>query len=164
MPLKTDVERLIPMTPELVQMLLVVLCRATGGEANVSCRSDTNRTRGRTATRSRTWSPAKLGAGQEVLSLSYVRELLSHLVASVGLSDAGRPITVDAAQLGRIEQMMQNAEGRMTEAEEKPWLGEGFALEGSLLHLRVRRHKARRLQPNGPVLASSRPTDGTLSR
>jgi hypothetical protein len=51
---------------------------------------------------------------------------------------------VDPAQLGRINEMTENAEQRLVEAQDKGWLGEVAALEESLKHLRTRQAEAQR--------------------
>ncbi len=55
-----------------------------------------------------------------------------------------RFLRVDPAQLGRMEEMTDNAEQRLVEARGQAWLGEVAALEDSLRHLRGRREEARR--------------------
>jgi integrase len=256
-PSKTDCERLIPMTPELVSVLLEALRRAKAGDANVplSIRYDPHeKTHGEPFPH---LFARRLGVRQEVLSMHYVRGLLNHLASVAGLTDAGQPVrftphdfrrlfATDAvngglplhiaaallghlnldttrgytavfpeqvvaayqafverrrdlrphgenriaepdewaeferhfllrrvalgechrpygtpcvhehactrcrflrvypAQLGRIEEMTENAETRLVEAREKAWLGEVTALEDSLRDLRVRRDEARR--------------------
>ena len=57
-PSKTDAERLIPMSPELVTVLVAVQRRARGNQPRSRCRSATTRTRNSTASRCRTCSPA----------------------------------------------------------------------------------------------------------
>ncbi|MEJ7786071.1 MAG: tyrosine-type recombinase/integrase [Solirubrobacteraceae bacterium] len=91
-PSKTDVERLIPMTPELVQVLLAVLRRAKAGSDNVplSIRYDIyEKIHGEPFPH---LFARRIGTRQEVLSPHYVRCLLNHLACVVGLTDAGRPI------------------------------------------------------------------------
>ena len=53
-----------------------------------------------------------------------------------------RFLRVDPAQLGRIDEMTENAEQRLVEAQDKGWLGEVAALEESLKHLRIRQAEA----------------------
>ena len=55
-----------------------------------------------------------------------------------------RFLRVDPAQLGRIDEMTENAEQRLVEAQDKGWLGEVAALEESLKHLRTRQVEAQR--------------------
>ena len=55
-----------------------------------------------------------------------------------------RFLRVDPAQLGRIDEMTENAEQRLVEAQDKGWLGEVAALEESLKHLRTRQAEAQR--------------------
>lgn len=57
------------------------------------------------------------------------------------------PVPVPARRsrkLQRIEEMTCNAEARLTEAQDRTWLGEVAALEESLKHLRQRRTEAER--------------------
>ncbi len=49
---------------------------------------------------------------------------------------------MDPAQLGRINEMTENAEQRLVEARDRAWLGEVAALEESLKHLRTRQAEA----------------------
>ncbi len=49
-----------------------------------------------------------------------------------------RFLRVDPAQLGRINEMTENAEQRLVEAKDRAWLGEVAALEESIKHLRIR--------------------------
>jgi Phage integrase family len=73
-----------------------------------------------------------------------------------------RFLRVDPAQLGRIEEMTDNAEQRLDEAKQKAWLGEVAALEESLKQLRVRRVEAhRRLQAGDNAFADDM---GTMDR
>jgi hypothetical protein len=51
-------------------------------------------------------------------------------------------LRVDPAQLPRIEEMTDNAELRLAEAQNGAWLGEVAALGESLKHLRQRRAEA----------------------
>jgi hypothetical protein len=80
------------------------------------------------------------------------------LLRKVALGDCHRPygtpcvhehacsrcrfLRVDPAQLPRIEEMTCNAEARLTEAQNRAWLGEVAGLEESLKHLRQRRAEA----------------------
>jgi integrase len=251
-PSKTDAERLVPMSPDLVKTLLLVLRRAKGTHASVplSIRYDGHeKLHGQPLPH---LFARRLGTRQEVISPSYVRSLLIttadwaaltdagqpvrftphdfrrlfttelvgaglplHIVASllghlnldttrgytavfpehvivahetlierrrqlrpdgelrsatseewdefeqhfllrkVALGDCHRPygtpcvhehactrcrfLRVDPAQIGRIEDMTTNTQGRLIEARDNVWLGEVAALEESLIHLR-RRH------------------------
>lgn len=54
---------------------------------------------------------------------------------------------VDPAELGRIEDMIANAEARLAEARMHAWLGEVSEFEGGLRHLRQRADGARRRLP-----------------
>ncbi|WP_375504590.1 tyrosine-type recombinase/integrase [uncultured Jatrophihabitans sp.] len=261
-PSKTDCERLIPMSPELVQVLLAVLRRAKAGQDRVplSIRYDNyEKTHGEPFPH---LFSRPIGTRQEVLSMSYVRQLLNHLAVISGVTDAGQPVRftphdfrrlfatdavngglplhiaaallghlnldttrgytavfpehiitahqafierrrelrpfgedrlaepdewaefeqhftlrqvalgechrpygtpcvhehvctrcrflrVDPAQLGRIEEMTDNAEQRLSEAKQKVWLGEVAGLEDSLKHLRARRAEALRRLDQG---------------
>ncbi|WP_244438737.1 tyrosine-type recombinase/integrase [Mycolicibacterium septicum] len=261
-PSKTDCERLVPMTPELVQVLLAVLRRAKGGGDHVplSVRYDvTEKVHGQPFPH---LFSRRVGARQEVLSGHYLRGILSHLAVVAGLSDAGQPIRftphdfrrlfatdavnsglplhiaaallghlnldttrgytavfpehliaahqafierrrqlrpigedrvaeddewsefenhfllrrvalgechrpygtpcvhehactrcrflrVDPAQLGRIDEMAENAEQRLVEAKDRAWLGEVAALEESIKHLRIRQSEAQQRLSHG---------------
>jgi integrase len=91
------------------------------------------------------------------------------LLRKVALGDCHRPygtpcvhehacsrcrfLRVDPAQLPRIEEMTANATERLTEAQERAWLGEVAALEDSLKHLRRRRVEAeQQLKTTAPAL------------
>lgn len=269
-PSKTDCERLIPMTPELVQVLVEVLRRAKGGAEHVplSIRYDTNeKVHGQPFPH---LFSRRLGTRQEVLSPHLIRGLLNHAAAAARLKDAGQPIwftphdfrrlfatdavngglplhiaaallghlnvnttrgytavfpehlitahqefierrrqlrpagedriaeddewaefeqhfllrrvalgechrpygtpcvhehactrcrflRVDPAQLGRINEMTDNAEQRLIEAKEQAWLGEVAALEESLKHLRKRQSEAQqRLSASANPFADQR--------
>ncbi len=270
-PSKTDCERLVPMTPELVHVLLAVLRRAKGGQEHVplSVRYDVNeKVHGQPFPH---LFARKVGTRQEVVSGHYLRGILNHLAVVAGLSDAGQPIRftphdfrrlfatdavngglplhiaaallghlnldttrgytavfpehliaahqafierrrqlrpigedrvadddewsefeqhfllrrvalgechrpygtpcvhehactrcrflrVDPAQLGRIDEMTDNAEQRLVEARERAWLGEVAALEESIKHLRIRQSEARqRLSHGTNPFADQRP-------
>lgn len=91
-PSKTDCERLIPMSPELVQVLLEVMRRAKGGNDTVplSIRYDYNeRTYGQPFPH---LFGRMVGARQEVLSAHYLREILLHTAAIAELTDVGERI------------------------------------------------------------------------
>jgi hypothetical protein len=91
-PSKTDCERLIPMSPELVQVLLAVLRRAKAGNDYVplSIRYDIyEKLHGEPFPH---LFSRRVGARQEVLSPHYVRGILNHLAAMAGLSDVGQPV------------------------------------------------------------------------
>uniref|UniRef100_A0A5Q5CNQ8 Site-specific integrase n=1 Tax=Mycobacterium sp. (strain JLS) TaxID=164757 RepID=A0A5Q5CNQ8_MYCSJ len=69
-----------------------------------------------------------------------------------------RFLRVDPAQLGRINEMTENAEQRLVEAKDRAWLGEVAALEESIKHLRVRQSEAQqRLSHGGNPFAEQRP-------
>ncbi|AFM20303.1 site-specific recombinase XerD (plasmid) [Mycolicibacterium chubuense NBB4] len=91
-PSKTDCERLIPMTPELVQVLLEVLRRAKAGQDRVplSIAYDTN-----DKVHSQPFPhlfARPLGTRHEVLGRNYVRQILIHIAQVAGLTDAGVPV------------------------------------------------------------------------
>ena len=91
-PSKTDCERLIPMTPELVAVLLEVLRRAKAGKDQVplSVAYDTN-----DKVHSEPFPhlfARPLGTRHEVLGRHYVRQILIHLATIARLNDAGRPV------------------------------------------------------------------------
>ena len=91
-PSKTDCERLIPMTPELVGVLLEVLRRAKGGQDRVplSIAYDTNdKVHGQPFPH---LFARPLGTRHEVLGRNYVRQTLIHLALMAGLTDAGAPV------------------------------------------------------------------------
>jgi hypothetical protein len=69
-----------------------------------------------------------------------------------------RFLRVDPSQLGRIDEMAENAEERLIEARDRGWLGEVAALEDSLKHLRNRQAEAqRRLAEGSNPFASQTP-------
>jgi hypothetical protein len=254
-PSKTDCERLIPMSPEVVQVLLAVLRRvkASSDHVPLSIRYDINeKVHGEPFPH---LFARRVGTRQEVLSPFFVQSILGHLAGVAGLTDAGRPVRftphdfrrlfatdavngglplhiaaallghlnldttrgytavfpehlitahqafierrrqlrpigedriadtnewsefeqhfllrrvalgechrpygtpcvhehactrcrflrVDPAQLGRINEMTENAEQRLVEARDRAWLGEVAALEESLKHLRTRQAEA----------------------
>jgi integrase len=91
-PSKTDAERLIPMSPELVTVLLEVQRRAKAGGAHVplSVRYDPHeRIHGEPFPH---LFARRIGTRQEVISYAVVRRLLNELAADAGLTDAGQPI------------------------------------------------------------------------
>jgi Phage integrase family len=254
-PSKTDCERLIPMSPEVVQVLLAVLRRvkASSDHVPLSIRYDINeKVHGEPFPH---LFARRVGTRREVLSPFFVQSILGHLAGVAGLTDAGRPVRftphdfrrlfatdavngglplhiaaallghlnldttrgytavfpehlitahqafierrrqlrpigedriadtnewsefeqhfllrrvalgechrpygtpcvhehactrcrflrVDPAQLGRINEMTENAEQRLVEARDRAWLGEVAALEESLKHLRTRQAEA----------------------
>ena len=92
-PSKTDAERLVPMSPELVAVLVEVLRRAKGGDPQVplSVRYDPyEKVHGEPFPH---LFARRIGARQEVMSHHVVRRLLNELAGSAGLQDAGAPIT-----------------------------------------------------------------------
>jgi integrase len=91
-PSKTDTERLVPMSPELVTVLLAVQRRAKGDAAQVplSVRYDPHeKTHGEPLPH---LFARRLGTRQEVLSPGYVRTLLNGVADWAGLTDAGQPV------------------------------------------------------------------------
>jgi hypothetical protein len=91
-PSKLDIERLIPMTPELVSVLLAVVRRARGDRERIplSIRYDHH---------DRIHGPPlphlfsrPVGARHEVLSRNYVRTILLATAQAAGLTDNGEPI------------------------------------------------------------------------
>lgn len=101
-PSKNDQERLIPMSPELVKILVEVQRRArgTGQAVPLSTRYDPN---------DKTFSEplphlfARLvGPTQNVLSYHYVRKLLIGIASHAGLSDGGIPVTFTPHDFRRL--------------------------------------------------------------
>ncbi|WP_199515948.1 tyrosine-type recombinase/integrase [Nucisporomicrobium flavum] len=91
-PSKLDTERLVPMTPELVSVLLAVVRRARGDDERIplSIRYDRHdRIHG--APLPHLFS-RPVGARHEVLSSHYVRTILNATADAAGLSDNGEPI------------------------------------------------------------------------
>ncbi len=91
-PSKTDAERLLPMSPELVTVLLAVQRRAKAGGTNVplSVRYDPHeRIHGEPFPH---LFARRIGTRQEVISYAVVRRLLNELAADARLADAGQPI------------------------------------------------------------------------
>jgi hypothetical protein len=91
-PSKTDCERLIPMSPEVVQVLLAVLRRAKAGNTHVplSIRYDIyEKLHGEPFPH---LFSRRVEARQEVLSPHYVRGILNHLATMAELSDVGQPV------------------------------------------------------------------------
>jgi integrase len=91
-PSKTDAERLIPMSPDLVKVLVEVQRRARGTSSRIplSVRYDPHE---------KVFSDplphlfARLvGARQEVLSMGYVRTILQKVAAKAAIVDAGEPV------------------------------------------------------------------------
>ncbi|GAB3952703.1 hypothetical protein GCM10029976_091440 [Kribbella albertanoniae] len=91
-PSKTDAERLLPMSPELVTVLLAVQRRAKAGGAPVplSIRYDPIE-RPHSEPFPHLFA-RRVGTRQEVISYGVVRRLLGELAADAGLTDAGQPI------------------------------------------------------------------------
>lgn len=101
-PSKNDQERLIPMSPELVRILVEVQRRArgTGQAVPLSTRYDSN---------DKTFSEplphlfARLvGPTQNVLSYHYVRKMLIGIASHAGLSDGGIPVTFTPHDFRRL--------------------------------------------------------------
>ncbi|MFD4248268.1 tyrosine-type recombinase/integrase [Amycolatopsis thermoflava] len=92
MPSNLDIERLIPMTPELVSVLLTVVRRVrhTDGRIPLSILYDAHdRVHGQPLPH---LFSRQLGARQEVLSRHYVRTVLDTTAAAAGLEDNGEPV------------------------------------------------------------------------
>jgi Phage integrase family len=101
-PSKTDCERLVPMTPELVQVLLAVLRRAKASYDHVplSIRYDINeKMHGQPFPH---LFSRKVGTRQELLSLHYIRGTLNHVAAVAELTDAGQPIRFTPRDFRRL--------------------------------------------------------------
>ncbi len=101
-PSKLDLERLIPMSPEMVAVLVQVQRRAKGEQTQIplSVRYDHHeRVHG---------SPLphlfarRIGARQEVLSTHYVRSVLGATAAAAGLTDDGQLITFTPHDFRRL--------------------------------------------------------------
>lgn len=91
-PSKTDCERLIPMTPELVDVLLAVLRRAKDGAAHVplSIRYDPyEKLHGEPFPH---LFARPIGARREVVSPNFVRVLLNHIAYVARLADGPKPV------------------------------------------------------------------------
>jgi site-specific recombinase XerD len=91
-PSKTDAERLIPMSPELVTVLVAVQRRAKAGGEQVplSVRYDPHeKVHGEPFPH---LFARRIGARHEVISAAVVRRLLLDVATSAGLRDAGQPI------------------------------------------------------------------------
>jgi integrase len=101
-PSKTDAERLIPMSPELVTVLLAVQRRAKAGEAQIplSVRYDPHeKLHGEPFPH---LFARRIGTRHEVLSPGVVSRLLKELSGDAGLTDAGRPITFTPHDFRRL--------------------------------------------------------------
>lgn len=101
-PSKTDVERLVPMSPELVTVLLAVQRRAKGDHVQipVAVRYDHHeRTHGQPLPH---LFSRRVGTRQEVLSAHAIRRLLNDLAAGAGLTDAGQPVTFTPHDFRRL--------------------------------------------------------------
>lgn len=91
-PSKTDIERLIPMTPDLVTVLVAVQRRAKDGSGRVplSVRYDPHeKVHGEPFPH---LFVRRIGTRNEVISPSVARRLIIDVAASAGLCDAGEPI------------------------------------------------------------------------
>ena len=101
-PSKTDAERLIPMSPELVTVLVAVQRRARGNQPQIplSVRYDPHE--------KRHGEPLphlfarRVGARQEVLSNHYVRTVLIATADAAGIADAGRPLAFTPHDFRRL--------------------------------------------------------------
>lgn len=91
-PSKNDTERLIPMSPELVAVLLEVLRRGKGtdGRVPMSVRYDNNDKRHGDPMPHLFARP--VGARYEVISIHVIRRLLNEVADSAALTDAGKPV------------------------------------------------------------------------
>ncbi|WP_433020058.1 tyrosine-type recombinase/integrase [Kribbella sp. CA-294648] len=101
-PSKTDAERLIPMTPELVTVLVAVQRRAKGGDDRVplSVRYDPHeKVHGEPFPH---LFARRVGARHEVLSANVVRRLINDVAASAGLNDAGQPVSFTPHDFRRL--------------------------------------------------------------
>ena len=101
-PSKTDHERLIPMSPELVKVLVEVQRRArgTGQTVPLSVRYDPNE---KTFGEPLPHLFARLvGPTQNVLSHAYIRSVLNGIAAHADLTDAGLPVTFTPHDFRRL--------------------------------------------------------------
>jgi integrase len=101
-PSKTDAERLIPITPELVTVLVAVQRRAKGfsDHVPVSVRYDPcEKLHGEPFPH---LFARRVGTRQEVVSASVVRRLLNDVASSADLRDAGEPITFTPHDFRRL--------------------------------------------------------------
>lgn len=101
-PSKTDAERLVPMSPELVKVLLEVQRRARGRDSSIplSVRYDTN---------DRVFSDPLphmfsrlMGNSQNVVSLQYVRKVLNNIAKEAGFTDGPSPVTFTPHDFRRL--------------------------------------------------------------
>jgi hypothetical protein len=101
-PSKTDAERLIPMSPELVAVLVAVQRRTRGSQPQIplSVRYDPHE---------KQHGPPlphlfarRVGARQEVLSQHYVRTILNAAADAAGIAEAGRPVTFTPHDFRRL--------------------------------------------------------------
>lgn len=101
-PSKIDIERLIPMSPELVEVLVAVQRRAKGGQQRIplSVRYDIHE---------RLHGPPlphlfarRVGSRQEVLSFHYIRTILNATAQAAELADNGTPITFTPHDFRRL--------------------------------------------------------------
>ena len=101
-PSKNDRERLIPMSPELVTVLVEVLRRAKGGEPNVplSVRYDPYE-KVHSAPFPHLFA-RRVGTRQEVISMAVIRRLLNDLASAAELTDAGEPIAFTPHDFRRL--------------------------------------------------------------
>ena len=101
-PSKTDIERLIPMSPELVEVLVAIQRRAKVGRASIplSVRYDHHeRLHGEPLPH---LFSRPVGARHEVLSAHYVRTILNAVALAAGISDNGTPITFTPHDFRRL--------------------------------------------------------------
>jgi integrase len=101
-PSKTDAERLIPMGPELVTVLVAVQRRARGNQPRIplSVRYDPHeKQHGQPLPH---LFARRVGARQEVLSNRYVRTVLIATADAAGIADAGRPLAFTPRDFRRL--------------------------------------------------------------
>ncbi|MFC3960964.1 tyrosine-type recombinase/integrase [Nocardia jiangsuensis] len=101
-PSKTDIERLIPMSPELVEVLVAVQRRAKAGRGAIplSVRHDRHE-RVHGVVRPHLFA-RPVGARQEVLSAHYVRKILNAAALAAGISDSGTPVAFTPHDFRRL--------------------------------------------------------------
>ncbi len=101
-PSKSDTERLIPMSPELVHVLLEVVRRAKSRQANIpmSIRYDPHE---------KLYGQALphlfargVGTRHEVLSMDYIRKTMQRLAQIAGLTDGERPVAFTPHDFRRL--------------------------------------------------------------
>ncbi|MBF6149566.1 tyrosine-type recombinase/integrase [Nocardia nova] len=101
-PSKTDIERLIPMSPELVEVLVAIQRRAKAGREAIplSVRYDRHeRTHGQPLPH---LFARAVGARHEVLSAFYVRKILNATAEAAQISDNGTPVVFTPHDFRRL--------------------------------------------------------------